>query len=61
MSIEIVDIDNIDYDFWNGLRGCHVHQKIWKPFIGQVITFAREEKILMIDLLFLVQPRCLEK
>ena len=44
MSIEIVDIDNIDYDIWNGLRGCHVHQKIWKPFIGQVITFAREEK-----------------
>ena len=44
MSIEIVDVDNIDYDFCSGLRGYHVYQKIWKPFIGQVITFAREEK-----------------
>ena len=44
MSIEIVDVDNIDYDFCSGLRGYHVYQKIWKPFIGQVITFAREKK-----------------
>ena len=44
MSVEIVDVDNIDYDFCSGLRGYHVYQKIWKPFIGQVITFAREEK-----------------
>ena len=44
MSIEIVDGDNIDYDFCIGLRGYHVYQKIWKPFIGQVITFEQEEK-----------------
>ena len=44
MSIEIVDVDNIDYDFCSGLRGYHAYQRIWKPFIGQVITFAREEK-----------------
>ena len=44
MSIEIVDVDNIDYDFCSGLCGYHVYQKIWKPFIGQGITFAREEK-----------------
>ena len=44
MSIEIVDVDNIDYDFCSGLLGYYVYQKIWKPFIGQVITFAREEK-----------------
>ena len=45
MSIEIVDVRNIHYDFCSGLRGYHVYQKIWKPFIGQVIiTFAQEEK-----------------
>jgi len=44
MSIEIVDVDNIDYDLCSGLRGYHVYKNIWKPFIGQVITFAREEK-----------------
>ena len=44
MSLEIVDVDNIDYDFCSDLRGYHVYQKIWKPFIGQVITFAREQK-----------------
>ena len=44
MSIEIVDVDNIDYDFCSGLRGYHVDQKMWKPFTGQVITFPREEK-----------------
>ena len=44
MSIEIVDVDNIDYDFCSGLCGYHVYQKIGKPLIGQVITFAREEK-----------------
>ena len=44
MSINIIDVDNIDYDFCNGLHGYHVYQKIWKPFNGQVITFAREEK-----------------
>ena len=44
MSIEIVDVDNIDYDFCSGLRGYYVYQKTWKPFIGQLITFAREEK-----------------
>ena len=44
MSIEIVDFDNIDYEFCSSLRGYHVYQKIWKPFIGQVIAFAREEK-----------------
>ena len=44
MSIEIVDVDKIDYDFCSGLRGYHVYQQIWKPFIGQVIKLAREEK-----------------
>ena len=44
MSIEIVDVDNTDYDFCSGLRGYQVYQKIWKPFIDQVISFAREEK-----------------
>ena len=42
MSIEIFDIDNIDHDFCSGFRGYHVYQKIWKPFIGQVITSACE-------------------
>ena len=45
MLTEIVDVDNIDYGFCSALRGYHVYQKFWKPFIGQVITFAREEKI----------------
>ena len=44
MSIEIVDVHNIDYDFCSGLRGYHLYQKIWKPIMGQVITFAQEEK-----------------
>ena len=44
MSIEVVDVDKIDYDFCSGLRGYHVYQQIWKPFIGQVIKLAREEK-----------------
>ena len=44
MSIEIVDVDNIGYEFCIGLRGYQVHQEIWKPSICQVITFAREEK-----------------
>ena len=61
MSIEIVDVDNIDYDFCGGLYGYHLYQKMWKPIMGQVITFGLEKKILMIDLLFLVQPRYLEK
>ena len=43
MSIEIVDVDNIDYDFCSGLHGYHVYQKIWKPFTSQVITIAQEE------------------
>ena len=45
MFTEIVDFDNIDYDFCSALRGYHMYQKVWKPFIGQVITFAREQKI----------------
>ena len=64
VSIEIVDVDNIDYDFSSGLREYHVYQKMWKPFIDQVITFARKEKNpygYPYDLLFLVQPRYLEK
>ena len=44
MSIEIVDVDNIDYDFCSGLHGYHVYQKIWKPFTSQVITIPQEEK-----------------
>ena len=44
MPTETVDVDNIDYDFCSGLRGYHVYQKIWKLFIGQVITLAGEEK-----------------
>ena len=44
MSIEVVDVDKIDYDFCSSLRGYHVYQQIWKPFIGQVIKLAREEK-----------------
>ena len=43
MFIDTVDVNNIVYDFCSGLRGYHVHQKIQKPFIGQVIAFAREE------------------
>ena len=57
MSIEIVDVDNIDYDFGSGLSGYHLYQKVWKPIMGQVIKFAQEKKILLIDLLFLVQLR----
>ena len=44
MSIEIIDVDNIDYDFYSGLRSYHVYQKIWKPLIGQVKPFTQEEK-----------------
>ena len=44
MSIETVDVDNIDYDFYSGLRSYHVYQKIWKPFISQVKQFTQEEK-----------------
>ena len=44
MSIEIVDVDRIDYDFCSGLHGYQVYQKIWKPIIGQVTIFARGEK-----------------
>ena len=39
MSIEIIGVDNIDYDFYSGLRSYHVYQKIWKPLIGQVKPF----------------------
>ena len=28
MFIDIVDVNNIVYDFCSGLRGYHVHQKI---------------------------------
>ena len=44
MSIEIIDVDNIDYDFYSGLRSYHVYQKIWKPLFGQVKPFTQEEK-----------------
>ena len=44
MSIEIVDVDNINDDFCSGLCGYHVYEKMWKPFIGQIITSAWEEK-----------------
>ena len=46
MSIEIVDVDNIDYDFCGGLCGYHLYQKMWKPIMGQVITFGLEKKSL---------------
>ena len=59
--MSIVDVDSTDYDFCSGLREYHVYRQMWKPLIGQGITFARKEKNLTVDLLCLVQPRYLEK
>ena len=44
MSIEIVDVNNINFDFYSGLRGWHFYRKFWKLFIGQIIIFSREGK-----------------
>ena len=42
--MSIVDVDSTDYDFCSGLREYHVYRQMWKPLIGQGITFARKEK-----------------
>jgi hypothetical protein len=43
MSIDIVNLDNITYDFFSGLRGYHEYRNFWKPYVGQIITFAQEK------------------
>ena len=34
MSIEFVDVNNINFDFCSDLLGYHGNKKLWKTFVG---------------------------